>query len=175
MLAKAAASGDGDAFARIVERYQHPVFGLCVRYLGIGEAEDIAQETFIRAFVNRERFECGRSMLPWLLTIARNLCIDRQRRKKPDLLENEGTVADETPGADEKLATRQEISMLALAFEKLPENQREAVALHHLDGLQYREVADVLEVPIGTVMTWLHRGRAALRNMMDKMQNESGR
>ncbi len=167
-LAAAAVSGDPDAFAQIVKRYQQPVFGLCVRYLGICEAEDMAQEAFIRAFVYREKFDPGRPMLPWLLTIARNLCIDRTRRKKPELMENEHTIADDTPGADEKIASGQEVSMLTSALEKLPENQREAVSLYHLEGLQYKEVAQVLEVPMGTVMTWLHRGRAGLRKIIEK-------
>jgi RNA polymerase sigma-70 factor (ECF subfamily) len=164
-LVKEAFRGNSAAFGRIVSRYQEPVFNLCGRYLLAADAEDAAQETFIRAFVHREKFDPARPVLPWLFTIARRLCIDRLRARKvgPTAKSEEVVVADSAAPVDDVLGAREELAIVAKAVEALPEGQREAIIQHHVEGLTYREVADVLCVPIGTVMTWLHRGRAKLQ------------
>jgi RNA polymerase sigma-70 factor, ECF subfamily len=168
-LAKQAVEGDGRAFSEIVRRYQGPIYNTCFRYLGVRDAEDAAQETFIRAFTHRESFDTSRAMMPWLITIARRLCLDRIRqRKRETFTEDEKTViADVSPGADESIASRQELDIVNEGLKQLPEGQREAVALYHIDGLPYKEVAEILDVPIGTVMTWLHRGRTKLRELVE--------
>jgi RNA polymerase sigma-70 factor, ECF subfamily len=175
----AAFRGDGAAFQKIVERYQRPVLNLCYRYIDGADAEDAAQETFVRAFLNRARFDPERQPLPWLLTIARRLCIDRNRSRKPrfhDELDHE-RLAEDGPAADERLHQKEILSVLSKALETLPEGQREAVVLHHVEGLAYKEIARILEVPMGTVMTWLHRGRARLQASVGDLavQGESER
>ena len=167
----AAFQGDGAAFQKIVQRYQGAVFNLCYRYIPGADAEDTAQETFVRAFLNRARFDPARPLLPWLLTIARRLCIDRNRSRKPrfhDELDHE-RLAEDGPSADERLHQKEILSALSKALDTLPEGQREAVVLHHVDGLAYKEIAQILEVPMGTVMTWLHRGRARLQACVGDM------
>jgi RNA polymerase sigma-70 factor (ECF subfamily) len=169
-LARGAALGDQQAFAAIVERFEGPVYGLCRRYVPGPDAEDLAQDTFVRAFVHRERFDPERPLLPWLLTIARHRCIDHLRRSdqrqhpEPDM----SAVADRSAGVEQAVASRQQLRSLARALEGLAEGPREAVVLYHLDGLSYRELSEVLGVPIGTVMTWLHRGRRRLREAIER-------
>ncbi len=166
ILAKAATSGDAQAFTAIVERYQSPIYNLCLRYLHrVEDAEDTAQEAFIRAFVHREKFDPNRPLAPWLMTIARRLCIDRLRRGDNERISHEKgeRLQDPAPSAEQNVASRQELNTLASELENLPEGQREAISLYHLDGLTYEETAEVLDVPKGTVMTWLFRGRARLR------------
>lgn len=167
-LVKDAFRGDSAAFCRIVERYQDPVYNLCARYLLPADAEDMAQETFVRAFVHRERFDPNRPLLPWLLTIARRLCLDRLRARKraPSTEAESAEVQDPGMFADDQLGAKQELALLDRALRKLPEGQREAIVHHHVDGLSYQEVASLLDVPIGTVMTWLHRGRARLKEQL---------
>jgi len=169
LLVARAFAGDSRAFEAIVVRFEGPVLSLARRYLGSeADAEDAAQEAFVRAFVHRDRFDPARPVLPWLLTVARYLCLDRLRRDKrepladaePDACVFEGANAEDALGARERL------SRLRGALDALPEGQREVVAMFHLDGLAYREIAEALDVPIGTVMTWLHRGRARLREMV---------
>ena len=163
---RAAFSGDSAAFERIVARYQLPVYHLCVRYVGEGaDAEDMAQETFIKAFLNRTKFDAGRPLLPWLLTIARRLCIDRLRKvKRANVTSSETDVLmSEEKGAEELVADKESVSIISAALETLSEGQRETVMLYHVDGLQYKDIATVLDVPMGTVMTWLHRGRSKLQ------------
>jgi RNA polymerase sigma-70 factor (ECF subfamily) len=168
-LVQRAFAGDARAFTAIVTLHQGPVLRLARRYLGsAAESEDAAQEVFVRAFVRRDRFDSARPLLPWLLTIARHVCLDRLRRSRregvaaaePDALASAGATAEDAFGERERLVR------LARALEALPEGQREVVAMFHFDGLAYREIADALDVPIGTVMTWLHRGRARLRELV---------
>ncbi|MCK9463984.1 MAG: sigma-70 family RNA polymerase sigma factor [Proteobacteria bacterium] len=167
LLVARAFAGDAEAFEAIVARYQRPVLGLTRRYLrNAADAEDAAQEAFIRAFVHRDRFDAARPLLPWLLAVARHACLDRLRRGRRE--EIAATVqaddrASDGPTAEDALSDRERLERLSLALDALPEGQREVVAMFHLDGLAYREIAEALDVPIGTVMTWLHRGRARLR------------
>jgi RNA polymerase sigma-70 factor, ECF subfamily len=161
--------GDAGAFSRVVVRYQGPVLGLCVRMLRGAEGEDAAQETFLRAFVHRERFERGRPVLPWLLAIAHRLCLDRIRKHKPDLDPEIGerSAAAEASDAEQRLIASEQVARLQGRLSAMDERQREAILLFHLEGLSYREIADVLAVPLGTVMTWLHRGRSELRRALE--------
>ena len=176
LLARAAVAGDPRAFGEIVERHKVAVFGVCRRYVGGTDAQDLAQETFVRAFVNREQFDPARPIRPWLLTIARNLCIDRLRsseqrqRSEPDM----SVFPDRTISAEQEVAGRQQLALLRRGLAELPEGQREAIAMYHRDGLSYREMSEVLGVPIGTVMTWLHRGRKRLRELIRAQEGEVG-
>jgi RNA polymerase sigma-70 factor (ECF subfamily) len=169
-LVKRAIKGDARAFESIVVRYQKPIFNLCYRYLGASEAEDAAQETFIRAFVHKSRFEPEKPLLPWLITIARRLCIDRLRKSKraPISDGDESTLPDPRPNAEDSASSKQEIELLSQGLGQLPEGQREAIALYHLNGLSYEETAGALDVPVGTVMTWLFRGRAKLKKIISE-------
>jgi RNA polymerase sigma-70 factor (ECF subfamily) len=167
-LVLAAFSGDERAFSALVKRYQGPVYNLCFRSVGSEGAQDMAQEVFLRAFVNRHRFEADRPVLPWLLTIARHLCIDwlraRQSHRFEGLSGNEcaGAVAD----PEVQTGTRQALDAVSRSLRRLPEGQREALLMFHVDGLPCDEVARILDVPRGTVLTWLHRARAALRSAL---------
>ncbi len=170
-LAERATRGDRAAFAELVSRYQNAVYRLCLRY-GTEEAQDLAQETFMRAFVHRERFDPTRPVLPWLLTIAKRLCIDRLRKHKPLLATDDRPLdpADEHPDQESALATREQLGQLKQAHSKLADGPREAIALYHWEGLSYDEIAKIMEVPIGTVMTWLHRGRAQLKKALSEAE-----
>ena len=163
---RAAFRGDSVAFQRIVERYESPVYHMCTRYLGEGaDAEDMAQETFLKAFIHRAKFDPDRPLMPWLLTIARRLCIDKLRHHKRvnvSSTETDMLVSDDR-GAETLISEKESIEIVSAALASLPEGQRETVVLYHVDGLQYKDIASILNVPMGTVMTWLHRGRAKIQ------------
>jgi RNA polymerase sigma-70 factor (ECF subfamily) len=166
LLVARAFAGDSRAFEAIVVRFQGPVLGLARRYLkSAPDAEDAAQEAFVRAFVHRDAFDTARPLLPWLLTVARYVCLDRLRRDRREAISDAepDDRAIESTTAEDALSEREQLLHLSRALDALPEGQREVVAMFHLDGLGYREIAEALDVPIGTVMTWLHRGRARLR------------
>ena len=167
-LAVRAGAGDERAFAMLVRRYERPVFALCCRYAGPTDGADAAQETFIRAFTRMGQYDRARPLLPWLLTIARRLCIDQQRARRHEA----GDAAEEGPAdranapVEPHVSAREELALLARAFGGLPEGPREALALFHFHDLSYKEIAEQLEIPMGTVMTWIHRGRDALRQAL---------
>lgn len=164
-LAQRAGAGDERAFERLVKRYERPVYALCCRYLGPADAADLGQETFVRAFTHLEQFDRSRPLLPWLLTIARRLCIDHQRSRRHEVAAIEVPERGSAP-VEPHVSAREELALLARALETLPEGPREALALFHFQDLSYKEIAETLEIPMGTVMTWIHRGRDALRQAL---------
>ena len=179
-LIRAALRGDRDAFGRLVDGHKRMVFGLCLRLLrDHEESHDAAQETFIRAYAALAGFEPTHPFAPWLLRIARNHCIDVLRRRLPahqrvDLdapprdesgPERELTDTSAIRG-DDALERRQTAQTLSKAVAALPENYREVVTLFHVEQLSYKDIASAMDVPIGTVMTWLHRARAQLKKSL---------
>jgi RNA polymerase sigma-70 factor (ECF subfamily) len=183
--ARAAAGGDKAAFGRLVDRHKTSVHGLCYRLLNAGsaarapsdEARDAAQETFVRAYTAIGRFDARQPFGAWVLRIARNHCIDLLRRRRPTLAlvpESRGEDGPE-PGSSPELPDRfaltgeaavQEFEAqrdLEVAIAALPPRYREVIALFHQQHKTYAEIAEALEVPMGTVMTWLHRARKELR------------
>lgn len=172
-LIQAAQGGDEKAFAELVKRYQRPVYALCNRYLRGSEAEDVAQETFVKAFLHVREIDSARPILPWLYTVARNLCLDRLRRRKFEAnVEPSPNTASAEPSVDDAVAGRIDLERLKTAFAALPEGPREALALFHLEGMAYQDIATTLEVPIGTVMTWIFRGRKELKKALPGRHHE---
>ncbi len=169
-LATKASAGDERAFSALVRRYERPIFALCARYLGPADGADAAQEAFVRAFLGMERFDPTRPLLPWLLTIARRACVDQLRSRKAESASAAAEYAAslEPASTEPTVAARQELELLGRAFAALPEGPREALALFHFHDLSYKEIAEQLEIPMGTVMTWIHRGRDALRQAMSE-------
>ena len=166
-LARRARRGDTAAFDELVGRFHRPVYRFCWRLLRSADAEDLAQDTFVRAFVHFERFDPERPVLPWLIAIARRLCLDLLRRRK--VMREADTVAAGPPalGPEGEAALREQLGRLERALDELDEGPREAIVLFHIEGMSYRDIAAALEVPMGTVMTWLHRGRAQLKKAVE--------
>lgn len=138
------------------------------------DAEDLVQDTLVRAYRAFERFD-GRHPRAWLLTILRNTHINLVRKRRPDLLDDE--VAGRVParGADgrqdgmDEQALRDDLDPIVRdALASLSPNHRAVVALVDLDGLSYQEAADLLGIPIGTVMSRLHRARAKVRTQLER-------
>jgi RNA polymerase sigma-70 factor, ECF subfamily len=167
-LARRARRGDAGAFDELVRRFQRPVFRFCWRLVRSADAEDVAQDTFVRAFVHFERFDAERPVLPWLIAIARRLCLDLLRRRAmaariPAMPIDTVTM----PGPEVEASMREQLQHLDRALADLDEGPREAIILFHVEQMSYRDIAAALEVPMGTVMTWLHRGRAQLKRALE--------
>ncbi|WP_409252565.1 RNA polymerase sigma factor SigW [Bacillus sp. SCS-153A] len=173
--------GDQDAFAEVVELYKDKVFQICFRMLGNRhEAEDIAQEAFIRAYVNIHTFNQKRKFSTWLYRIATNLCIDRIRKKKPDyyldaeVTGTEGLTMYSQVAAEGQLP-EEEVEGMELQAEiqrqilKLPDKYRSAIVLKYIEELSLLEISEILDLPLGTVKTRIHRGREALRKQLRNM------
>ena len=147
------------------------------------EAEDIVQEAFLRAFRSFDRFNPGTNCRAWLFTILRNVFLNRVRSRGREVLEAETAGFDQaavsvaTPGElnpEEQFLQTMLHGDIDRALGTLPLSFREAVVLVDIEGLTYREVADVLGCPIGTVMSRLSRGRALLRRALGRFAREHG-
>jgi RNA polymerase sigma-70 factor (ECF subfamily) len=146
----------------LVQRFQGQVFGLCLRMLGQRQdAEDAAQETFIRVLRNLHRWDAARDFEPWLLAIAGNRCrtamASRQRRSSSEVLPDE--VPDRAPSAE---PARQLAEEMELALETVRLEYRQAFLLFHQHELSYADIAEAMQVPLGTIKTWVHRARQQL-------------
>lgn len=159
--------GDQQAMLELVERYQGQVFGLCYRMLGHRQdAEDVAQESFVRVLRSLHRWDSTRQFEPWLLAIAGNRCRShlaaRRRRPTPQPLME--TLGDESP---DPLAVRQLAEEVQLALQDIREEYRQAFVLFHDHEMSYQEIAETLDCPLGTVKTWVHRAR---REMIERLR-----
>ncbi|MBU6401917.1 MAG: RNA polymerase sigma factor [Verrucomicrobia bacterium] len=165
---------DPHAFARLVERWQGPIRNLCARMTGdLHRGEDLAQEAFARVFARRKDYRPAGKFSTYLWRIALNLCYDELRRvKRRDLVpfETDGeqaggalkeVVADE-PGPDCRMMEAERAELVRQALLKLPENHRTVVVLRHYEGLKFREIADVLAIPEGTVKSRMAEGLSQL-------------
>ena len=173
--------GDQNAFAEIVELYQDKLYRVCFRMLGNKhEAEDIAQEAFVRAFINIHTFDTNRKFSTWLYRIGTNLCIDRIRKKKPDYYldaEVSGTeglnmysqiaVSEELP--EEEVMKMEMQDRVQYEISRLPDKYRAVIVLKYMEDLPLQEISEILEMPLGTVKTRIHRGREALRKQLSNM------
>ena len=173
--------GDHDAFGEIVELFKDKIFHLCYRMLGNRhEAEDMAQEAFVRAFVNIQSFNQSRKFSTWLYRIATNVCIDRIRKKKPDFFldaEVSGTdgltlysqIPSEGKAPEAEIETLELQEVVQREISRLPDIYRVVIVLRYMDDLSLKEISEILEMPLGTVKTRIHRGREALRKQLHKM------
>ncbi|MBK8190334.1 MAG: sigma-70 family RNA polymerase sigma factor [Vampirovibrionales bacterium] len=162
-----AQSGDARAFSRLVGLWLPPVYAFLFRMTGDAQqAEDLSQETFIKAYRNLSRFDTRRSFKPWLFRIAVNTARSAFRAKRPAGIPLEEAFIDADPaGPDEMQALEARFnSQIALeAVMKLDIRYRQALWLRYQEELSYEEVADAMQTPLNTVRTWIRRGLQTLR------------
>ncbi|HSB09771.1 MAG TPA: RNA polymerase sigma factor [Blastocatellia bacterium] len=158
--------GDKDAFRHLVERYQTEAIGHAVAILGDrADAMDAVQEAFFDAFRALNRFDPGRRFYPWFYTILRNRCFKLAAARK----RHEASGAEELEIFSASPSVSLEVVMsLERAVLELTPQQRELITLKHLDGLSYEELAEMLQVPIGTIMSRLYHARKQLRERLTR-------
>ncbi|PAV28190.1 RNA polymerase sigma factor SigW [Virgibacillus profundi] len=170
--------GDQSAFEDVVSFFQNKIYQHCFRMLGNAhEAEDMAQEAFIRAYVNIHSFDDNRKFSTWLYRIATNLTIDRIRKRKPDYFldaEIKGTegldmysqLASKERLPDEEVESIDLQRYIHQEISELPPKYRSIIMLRYLEEFSLQEISDILDIPLGTVKTRIHRGREALRKRL---------
>jgi RNA polymerase sigma-70 factor, ECF subfamily len=173
-------SGDETAWEDLVKQHTRRVYSICYRFVGNDtEAQDLTQDVFLRVFKSVKSFRAGEgSFTVWLTRLTRNLLIDHYRRSKQDRATD--SIEDQLPMMEEKtaitsrtdslLAGREASEALQGALKKLSPELRETVILRDLEELEYREIAQVLNVPEGTVKSRLNRGRAELARILRRQK-----
>jgi RNA polymerase sigma-70 factor (ECF subfamily) len=173
--------GRREAFAALVRRYERELYGYLRRYLGDAAlADDVFQNTFLQLYTKMSSYEAGRPVRPWLYTIATHQAIDALRRNgRHQAVSLNLRPSDSVPGEPDDLscaleckttgpveAAQAEERRLAVraAVERLPDFLRQVVVLGYYQGLKYREIADILDIPLGTVKSRLH---AALQKLQE--------
>ena len=137
------------------------------------EAREIAQDALARAWAARERYDATRPFYPWLYTIVRNACRDaaaRRRHRAWPGLESERVQASD-PSPLSQLSSKEARGRVQRAMARLPEPQREVLVMRHFEDLSYAEMAELLDVPVGTVMSRLYRARKALLDLVRREEN----
>ncbi|HET7580667.1 MAG TPA: RNA polymerase sigma factor SigW [Bacillales bacterium] len=170
--------GDQQAFGELIELYQHKVYQICFRMIGNRqEAEDLAQEAFLRAYLNIDSYDINKKFSSWLFRIATNLTIDRLRKKKPDyyldaeIAGAEGMTLYTQLAADTELPEDQVVDLelqetIQKEMMQLPPKYRSAVVLKYMEDLSLKEISEIMHIPVATVKTRIHRGREALRKRL---------
>jgi len=162
-----ALAGDTEAFMQLIEVYQRSVYNLCYRMLGNAEdAEDAAQETFLRAFHSLRKFDQQRSFVTWLLSIAAHHCIDQIRKRKMTVFSLEDNPDLEFAGYDPlpeaTISLREDQQRLQQLLKRLSETDRAAIVLYYWYDFSYEEIAQSLSLTVSAVKSRLHRARRAL-------------
>ena len=186
-LVRRCLEGDQRSAREIVSRYERPLFSIVHRNLRDSAlAEDVTQEAFVRAFDRLETYDFSYRFSSWLFKIAYNLSVDELRRKKLDTVsihgapdattqeEQEATAVtpvaqDEDP--EERFEARQLGEEIEAAIGELRPDYRTAVVLRHIEGRSYDEIAEIMEIPLGTVKTYIHRARKELQGSLAHLRD----
>lgn len=165
-------AGDVEAFALLIQKYEAGLYRYCLRFTGNSQdAQDMAQQTFIKVFENIEKIDLDRELKSWIYTVATNLCRSLYRKKRevnfsdlegPDS-EDEGSTENyfednnvDVSGDVEQRELKEKVSK---ALEKLPEKYRVVLNLYYIEEFSYEEMAEMLEIPLNTVRTHLRRAK----------------
>lgn len=159
-------AGDKDAFAVIVARYTERAYRMALYILGSEQdAMDLSQDAFIRAYRNLSKFDVSRPFFPWFATILRNLCYNFAKRRKRKQAYNIDDFEPASPSKGLDVETRLALNK---ALSELSPQDREIIGRFYFEQLSYQEIADELEIPIGTVMSRLYYARKHLKNHLLK-------
>ena len=180
---------DRDLFEELVRRYERELFSYLRRYVGDAEmAADVFQATFLQLHLKCNQFQEGRRLRPWLYTIATNQAIDAQRRNrrhrlvsldsstgsnKDDVVKLLDLMASNELGPDEQIGLEEDRHWVRQAVLGLPEHLRCVVALVYYQGLKYREAAEALDIPVGTVKSRMHTALLKLNEVFQESQVRS--
>ncbi|MDA8747640.1 RNA polymerase sigma factor [Litoreibacter sp.] len=170
------ANGDPVAASELTARLAPRLLSFCNRMLrDLAEAEDVVQEAMLRLWKMAPEWVPGAAKpSTWLFRVASNLCTDRLRKKRGVGLDQIAEPIDDTPGAEARLMQAERLSALDMALETLPERQRQAVVLRHIEGMSNPEIAQILDISVEAVESLTARGKRALATELASRKEELG-
>lgn len=164
----AARDGDREARAWLVQRFTPPVYRFALRLLGDEQdARDAAQDTMVKVLRSLDRYDERWRFSTWVFGIARNTCIDEHRRRRRGGEAVDDEVVDARPGPHELSSRAERARLLHDALAEVPPLYREVLILYHFEHLKYEEIAEALEIPMGTVMNRIFRARKKLKEALE--------
>ena len=170
------AAGDAQAARDLSRRFTPLVYAHALRLLGqAADAEDVAQDAMLRLWRVAPDWRDGEAQVrTWLYRVTANLCLDRLRRRRPVALDDAPDIADPSDGAEARLQDRARRDALQEALMTLPDRQRQAVVLRHIEGLGNPEIADIMELGVRAVESLTARGKRALADALAGRKKELG-
>src|ERR1700733_5165979 len=185
-----AQQGRDSAFRELIRRYERPIFSLIYRMVRDRElAEDLAQDTFIKVLNHIDRYRPEFKLSSWLFKIANNVAIDHLRRRQLDTVSIDGSphaqtadaveatrfdVVDQQESALDEMEARELGTSIEKAIAGLRPEYRSCIMLRHVEGRSYEEIAATLDLPLGTVKTYIHRARHELRKALEHTRDNDG-
>ena len=172
----AAKTGNSQAFSILVRGYLPRLYAVAYSFLrNVEDASDICQETLLRVYRSFYRFDETRAFFPWVYGILKNLCLNKVKKKKrsPYEMETVDRIVSHHKAPEELFLEKEEADLLQEALSRLPEKHREILVLKEWGGASYRELAESLGIPEGTVMSRLYNARKSLKKVMLDSQGES--
>ncbi len=168
---------DPEGFTRLVEAYQTPVYNLCYRMLNnAGEAEDAAQETFLRAYLSIKRYDKERPFATWLLSIAAHYCIDQIRKRRMSIVSTEDMpyleLSDDAPGPETTASRKEERQRIQAILDVLNPVDRAVVVMYYWYDYSYEEIGRSLDLSLSAVKSRLHRARRSLADEWGTREQE---
>ncbi|HKW75917.1 MAG TPA: sigma-70 family RNA polymerase sigma factor [Terriglobales bacterium] len=191
ILLRRCAAGDAAAWEEVVRLHQRRVYNLCYRFTNSqDDAQDLAQEVFIRVYRTLASYDVEKgAFTTWLTTLTRNLLVDHFRRTRqervtesmdvglrddPDSPSLSEQIADRGPAPDDRVASQETQRMVRAALARISPDLREAVIMRDLQDMDYKEIAQVLRVPEGTVKSRINRGRMELARLLSRNKRQAG-
>ena len=173
MLIRRAQRGDREAFGDLVHRYRQGTVNVVYRMCGdVHLAEDAAQDAFVRAWEALPRYRHRGTFKAWLYRIALNCARDALRRRRPTTDVEALPLRSDAPGPERQMLQQERARRVEEAVLGLPEASRAALILREYEGLSYQEIAEALDIPMGTVMSRLHYARSRLREVLAPMMED---
>ncbi len=188
-LVRQCMAGDAQAWQQLVVSQHRRIYAICYRFTGSGsDAEDLTQEVFLKLYKNLSSFDLQKgSFQTWITTLARNLLVDHFRRTRQDRVtdsidasfdgEDDGPtmadrLADDRPSQEQRVANLELKARIQGALKQLSPELREAVILRDLEDMDYKEIAQVLRIPEGTVKSRISRGRGELAKLLQRIEKQ---
>src|SRR6478736_2131142 len=184
-----ALEGRDAAHRELIKRYERPVFSLVFRMVSNRElAEDLTQDTFVKVLSHLDRYRTDFKFSSWLFKIANNVAIDHLRRRQLDTVSIDGSphaatpdaveasrfdISDSSENALEEMEAKELGSAIERAISSLRPEYRSCILLRHVEGRSYEEIAATLDLPLGTVKTYIHRARHELRRQLEHLRDDT--